>query len=103
MVQKKLQKESQYESLDMNNDGIVDDNELAVMQALDIHEKNDSQKRMAWVAMIAMLVFTAFVFLPIFPDSRINALSDLFSLFYIGMAGVVAAYFGAEAFANKKK
>jgi len=27
----------------------------------------------------------------------------LFSLFYIGMAGVVAAYFGAEAFANKKK
>ena len=59
MVQKKLQKESQYESLDMNNDGVVDDNELAVMQALDIHEKNDSQKRMAWVAMIAMLVFTA--------------------------------------------
>jgi hypothetical protein len=53
--------------------------------------------------MIAMLVFTALVFLPIFPDSRIKALADLFSLFYIGMAGVVSAYFGASAFIAKKK
>ena len=43
------------------------------------------------------------VFLPIFPDSRIKALGDLFSLFYIGMAGVVSAYFGAAAFMARKK
>ena len=53
--------------------------------------------------MISMLVFTALVFLPIFPDSRINALADLFSLFYLGMAGVVSAYFGAAAFISRGK
>ncbi len=48
-------------------------------------------------------VFTVFVFLPIFPDSRIKALADLFGLFYIGMAGVVGAYMGMTAYMSAKK
>ncbi len=103
MVQKKLESGSKYNPLDLDGDGIVSDSELVASAALDMHEKQDAQRRMAWVAMIAMLVFTAMVFLPIFPDSRIKALSDLFSLFYIGMAGVVSAYFGAAAFMSRKK
>ena len=65
-------------------------------------EKADAQRRMAWVSLISMLVFTGFVFLPIFPDSRIQALADLFGLFYIGMAGVVGAYMGMTAYMSKK-
>ena len=57
---------------------------------------------MAWIALISMLVFTALVFLPIFPDTRIKALADLFSLFYIGMAGVVGAYMGMTAYMSKR-
>ena len=101
--QKKLESDSKYNPLDLDGDGIVSDEEMAAVEALDKHEKQDAQRRMAWIAMIAMVVFTAFVFLPIFPDSRINALSDLFSLFYICMAGVVSAYFGAAAFISRGK
>ena len=101
--QKKLQKDSQFNDLDLDNDGVVSDNELAIMEALEIKEKMEAQKKMAWVAMVSMLVFTALVFLPIFPDTRIKALSDLFGLFYIGMAGVVGAYMGMTAYMSAKK
>ena len=68
-----------------------------------IEEKADAQRRMAWVALGSMLVFTFLLFLPLFPDGRIKALSDLFGLFYIGMAGVVGAYMGMTAWMAKKK
>jgi len=89
--------------LDADKDGVVSDAEIQAAKASSDLLKQDSQRRMAWIAMISMLVFTSLVFLPIFPDSRIKALGDLFSLFYIGMAGVVSAYFGAAAFIARKK
>ena len=75
---------------------------MAVIQNIEAHEKSDAQRKMAWVAMITMIVFTLLLFLPIFPDGRIKALSDLFVLFYIGMAGVVGSYFGMTAYMSKK-
>lgn len=101
--QKKLQEDSEFNDLDLDNDGVVSDNELAIVEALEKREKMEAQKKMAWVAMISMLIFTALVFLPIFPDTRIKALSDLFGLFYIGMAGVVGAYMGMTAYMSAKK
>jgi len=84
----------------------VSDEELTAVAKLEElemqEEKADAQRRMAWVSLISMLVFTGFVFLPIFPDSRIQALADLFGLFYIGMAGVVGAYMGMTAYMSKK-
>ena len=103
MAQKKLQSDSQHDDLDVDGDGIVSDDELALAEVLDKHEKADAQRQMAWVAMISMIVFTLMVFLPIFPDGRIQALSDLFGLFYIGQAGVVGAYMGMTAYMNGKK
>jgi hypothetical protein len=103
MAQKKLQEDSQFNELDIDGDGVVSDTELAVAEAIDRHEKSDAQRRMAWVSMISMIIFTAAVFLPIFPDGRIKALSDLFGLFYIGQAGVVGAYMGMTAYMSAKK
>ena len=103
MTQKKLQNDSVKNTLDTDGDGVVSDTELAAAEALDKHEKADAQRRMAWVSMISMIVFTAAVFLPIFPDARIKALSDLFGLFYIGQAGVVGAYMGMTAYMSAKK
>ena len=106
MAQKKLQKESAYNKYDLDGDGIVTDEEMAAIAKIEEmemqEEKADAQRRMAWVSLIAMLVFTCFVFLPIFPDSRIKALADLFGLFYIGMAGVVGAYMGMTAYMSRK-
>ena len=103
MAQKKLQEDSQFNELDIDGDGVVSDTELAVAEAIDRHEKSDAQRRMAWVSMISMIIFTAAVFLPIFPDGRIKALSDLFGLFYIGQAGGVGAYMGMTAYMSAKK
>ena len=103
MAQKKLEKDSKHNELDLDGDGIVSDAELAAVEALEKHEKADAQRRMAWTAMGSMIVFTLAVFLPIFPDARIKALSDLFGLFYIGQAGVVGAYMGMTAYMAKGK
>ena len=102
MGDKRLQKDSDYEEFDIDGDGVVSDEERSVIQKIDAHEKSDAQRKMAWVAMVTMIVFTLLLFLPIFPDGRIKALSDLFGLFYIGMAGVVGSYFGMTAYMSKK-
>tara|TARA_R110002020_G_scaffold151313_2_gene328348 strand:+ start:4164 stop:4499 length:336 start_codon:yes stop_codon:yes gene_type:complete len=104
---KHFQKDSLYEKYDMNKDGIIDDEELETITAIQqeeiIEEKADAQRRMAWTALVTMIVFSALLFLPLFPDSRIKALADLFGLFYIGMAGVVGAYMGMTAWMAHKK
>tara|TARA_Y100000592_G_C5341850_1_gene254606 strand:- start:229 stop:549 length:321 start_codon:yes stop_codon:yes gene_type:complete len=106
VVQKRLQNESQYNEYDLDGDGVVSDEELntvkTISEAEAAEEKADAQRRMAWTSLVAMLIFTCLVFLPIFPDSRIKALADLFGLFYIGMAGVVGAYMGMTAYMSRK-
>lgn len=103
---KRLEKESKYAEFDLNGDGIVSDDEIHRQQEMVEltlrEEKADTQKRMAWVAMLSMVVFSIFLMLPIMPDSRVNALSDLLGLFYIAQASVCAAYFGATAFMARK-
>ena len=106
MSPKTLEPTSDYAKYDVDGDGVVSDEELAAVAKLEelemLEEKADAQRRMAWVSLVSMLVFTGLVFLPIFPDSRIQALADLFGLFYIGMAGVVGAYMGMTAYMSKK-
>lgn len=103
---KRLEKESRYAEFDLDHDGIVTDEEIhrhQEMVELQLREeKADTQKRMAWVAMLSMVIFSIFLMLPIMPDSRVNALSDLLGLFYIAKASVCAAYFGATAFMSRK-
>jgi len=103
---KRLEKESKYAEFDLDGDGIVSDDEIRLQQDMVEltlrEEKADTQKRMAWVAMMSMVVFSIFLMLPIMPDSRVNALSDLLGLFYIAQASVCAAYFGATAFMSRK-
>ncbi len=98
MAQKKLQKDSDFEELDLDGDGIVSDQEIKALEAIEMREKMDAQRQMAWISLISMIIFTMAVFLPIFPDSRIKALADLFGLFYIGMAGVVGAFMVVTAY-----
>jgi|TARA_R110000824_G_scaffold281_1_gene1476 hypothetical protein len=103
---KKLQSSSKYAKYDLDGDGTVTDEEIQRHQdmvELELREeKADSQKQMAWVAMASMVLFSVFLMLPIMPDSRVNALSDLLGLFYIAQASVCGAYFGATAYMSRK-
>ena len=91
--------------IDADNDGrigredIDTSNELLELELRE--EKADSQRRMAWVAIISMIVFTTFLFSPMVSDSRVSALADLLGLFYIAQAGVVGAYMGVTAWMSK--
>ena len=106
MAQKKLQQDSNFNKYDLDGDGVVSDKELSNIEKIEQlemqEEKADAQRRMAWISLLSMIVFTLLVFMPIFPDSRIKALADLFGLFYIGMAGVVGAYMGMTAYMSRK-
>ena len=48
MAQKKLQKDSKLNALDLDNDGVVDDQELKALAAVEAAEKMDAQRHMAW-------------------------------------------------------
>ena len=102
---KKLQMNSKYNEYDANKDGIVDDDELArenaAREAENRDKKEDQQRRMAWIAMWSMIIFTTVLFSPLISEERVAALSNLLSMFYIAQAGVVATFFGAQAYINK--
>ena len=87
---------------DIDGDGKITDKEIAMKERmLEVElreEKSASQKFMAWVAMVMMIVFTIVLFTPMMTDSRVEALADLLGLFYIAQTGVVAAYMGATAY-----
>ena len=106
MNPKKLDPESIYAKYDINHDGTVSDEEMKRNQELIElelrEEKSEAQKNMAWIAMVSMIVFSAFLFMPIVSESRVQALGDILGLFYIAQAGVVGAYMGVTAWMSRK-
>jgi len=103
---KKLQKNSHFNEFDLDGDGTVSDEEIKRSQdMLEIElreEKSEAQKRMAWVAMASMIIFSGILFTPMVTESRVSALADLLGLFYIAQAGVVGAYMGVSAWMSRK-
>jgi len=65
-------------------------------------EKADAHRRMAWVAIISMIAFTAVLFSPMVSESRVAALADLLGLFYIAQASIVGAFMGVTAWMSRK-
>ena len=100
---KKLQPSSQYDKYDINNDGVVSDDEFAHMAEIKRLEhdlrKQRAQRRMATASLIAMGSFTAAMF--VVDIERVQALADISNLFYISGAGIVGAYMGASAIMNR--
>ena len=100
---KKLEKSSQYEKYDTNNDGIVADEEFAHMADIKKLEhdlrKQRAQRRMATASLVAMATFTIAMFLV--DIERVKALADISNLFYITGGGIVSVYMGASAFMSR--
>ena len=105
-MSKVLEKNSKYNQFDLDGDGTVSDEEIKRSQdMLEIElreEKSEAQKKMAWVAMGSMIVFSAILFTPMVSESSVSALADLLGLFYIAQAGVVGAYMGVSAWMSRR-
>ena len=91
---------------DLNSDGTITDEEIErTTKILELElreEKAEAQKRMSWISIISMVLFTIVLFTPILKDSRVSALADLLGLFYLAQASIVGFYFGAQAYMSRK-
>jgi hypothetical protein len=83
---------------DLDDDGLVTEQEAETVNLL---LKNETQTKLVYIAIWSMVIVTIFLFLPIFPDTRIKALSDLITLFYLSNASIVGAYMGVTAYMSK--
>ena len=103
MAQKKLEKGSEYEHLDIDGDGIVTDEELdmdeRMMRLENEDKKEDAQRYMAWFALWGMLLYPSLVVFSILIslDQAAKILGDMAAVYYVSVAAIVAAYFGSQA------
>ena len=106
MAQKKLQKDSEYAHLDLDGDGIVTDEELdldeRMMRLENEDKKADAQRTMAWYALGGMLLYPVCVILAVVfnIEQAAKILGDMAGVYFIAVAGIVAAFFGAQAIAK---
>jgi hypothetical protein len=98
---KTLEVESTYDKLDLDNDGVVSDSEIAALEAVEKAEKQHTQRRMAWATLIAMGAFTLAMFFVDIP--RVKALADVSNLFFLSGAGIVGAYMSVSMWMTAKK
>lgn len=102
---KRLQNGSHYDKFDVDGDGVVTDEEMAQAEKLieleNRDKKEDQLRQMAWVAMLSMVAFTITLFMPFVSVERLSALDNLLSMFYIAQAGVVATFFGSQAYMSR--
>lgn len=82
---------------DLDGDGVVSEQELMIYE-----RRLRAQRRMATAALVAVVGFTGLLMTPLLSVERINALSDLFGLFYISLAGIVGAYMGVSGWMSRK-
>jgi hypothetical protein len=96
---------SEKSSLDYDGDGKISEDDIKTKQDLieidNQDKKEDQQRRMAWLAMGSMVVFTAMLFVPLVSIERLQAIDNILGMFYIAQAGVVATFFGSQAYLSK--
>ena len=105
-MSKKLQQDSVWAKYDIDNDGTVTDEELeraTQMLELDLREqKQDSQRRIAWVAMSSMVLYSLLPLLPFVPQERLSTLSSLSDMLFLSQASIIGLYFGSTAYMSRK-
>jgi len=95
---------------DANGDGHIDDEEMAMYlefkrkELEDADARRDAMRQMTWFALFGMLLypfsitFTSAIGL----DKAANIIGDIAPTYFVAIAGLVAAYFGANAYSDKK-
>jgi len=106
MNAKKLEPKSRYAEYDVDGDGTVTDEEISRQQEmlqLELQEeKADSQRRMAWTAVVSMCVFALLPVIPFIPADRLSTLASISDMLFLSQASIVGLYFGATAYMAKR-
>ena len=99
-----------YHPADSNGDGKVDAEEHRMYMEFkrkeleDQDAMRDAQRNMTWFALFGMLMYPGMVVVTDFIelDKAANILGDMAPTYFVAVAGLVAAFFGAQAWSGKK-
>jgi len=100
-----VDKDINLDNFDLDDDGNVSETDLKLRREIfeikSREEKAKTQERMAWIAMISMLVVTAVLLLADISDGKLTALNEPIGWFYIAQASIVGAFFGFTTWMGK--
>ena len=99
-----------YHPADTNGDGKVSKEEEALYlefkrkELEDADAMRDAQRNMAWFCLAGMLLYPAMVVLTNLAglEKASDILGDMAPTYFVAVAGLVAAFFGAQAWSGKK-
>ncbi len=102
---------SNFHPADSNGDGKVSKREQDMYlefkrkELEDADAMRDAQRTMAWYSLYGMLLYPFLVIMAnlLGFESAGKILGDMAGVYFIAVAGIVAAFFGAQAMTNKKK
>jgi FtsH-binding integral membrane protein len=112
---KELSPDSIYAHLDTDGDGVITDEEMARAKEIaefehkkKLHEnedkKEDQIRAMAWFALWGMLLYPILILLTsiIGVENAASIIGDIAPTYFVAIAGLVAAFFGAQAYSKSK-
>ena len=112
---KVMEADSIYAHLDTDGDGIITDEEMA--RAKEIAEwehkkkmqenedaKEDQIRSMAWFALWGMLLYPVLILITsvLGIESAAEVIGNIAPTYFVAIAGLVAAFFGAQAYSKGK-
>jgi len=104
-------KDSDLNIYDLNGDGVLDQEERKIMlddmrrKMEDDDAQRDSIRKMAWFALFGMLLYPSGIFLCdlLGLNTAASILGDISPTYFVAVSALVASFFGASAYAAKKK
>lgn len=96
------------ESIDVNGDGHISKEEYAMAMEFkrkrleDEDAMRDAQRKMTWFALFGMLLYPVLILLTsmLDVDDAASIIGDIAPTYFVAIAGLVAAFFGATAYSR---
>ena len=112
---KVLQSDSIYAQFDTDGDGVITDEEMKQAEEMMRLEqekvrfenedaKEDQIRAMAWFALWGMLLYPAVILITsiLGQETAAQLISNIAPTYFVAIAGLVAAFFGAQAYTKNK-